>query len=104
MTTEKQPFLQDLQARLTELLRSTPAADVERNVKALVGQAFQRLELVTRDELDTCAGMLASLSERVSELERTVAALERERADRGGREVAAGSAGSAETPTAPPTD
>lgn len=84
MANDKPPFLQDLQARLSELLRSSPAADVERNVKALVGQAFQRLELVTRDELDACAGMLSALSARVAQLEQTVATLERERADAAG--------------------
>ena len=47
----RQAFLSDLQTRLVELLRSSPAADLERNLKALLGQTFQRLELVTREEL-----------------------------------------------------
>ncbi|MEN9315804.1 MAG: hypothetical protein RIS35_2197 [Pseudomonadota bacterium] len=76
---DKQPFLQDLQARLGELIRNSPAVDIERNLKALLGQAFQRMELVTRDEFDTFAQVLAALRARVDSLEATVARLESER-------------------------
>lgn len=76
---DKQPFLQDLQARLGELIRSSPAADIERNLKALLGQTFQRMELVTRDEFDTFAQVLSALRARVETLEATVAKLEAER-------------------------
>lgn len=77
MSIDKQPFLQDLQARLSELLRNSPATDIERNVRALLGQAFQRMELVTRDEFDTFAQVLAALRARIESLEATVAELER---------------------------
>ena len=76
---DKQPFLQDLQARLGELIRNSPAADIERNLKALLGQTFQRMELVTRDEFDTFAQVLSALRARVESLEATVAKLEAER-------------------------
>ena len=73
---DKQPFLQDLQARLGELIRNSPAADIERNLKALLGQQFQRMELVTRDEFDAFAQVLSALRARVESLEATVAKLE----------------------------
>lgn len=76
MAPDKQSFLQDLQARLSELVRTSPAGDLERNLKAMLGQAFQRLELVTRDELDDYAAVLAALRGRVVQLEEAVAALE----------------------------
>jgi hypothetical protein len=76
MSTPAQSILQDLQNRLGDLMRSTPAADVERNVKAVVNQAFQKLDLVTRDELDAYAQALAALKERVGVLEQRIAALE----------------------------
>lgn len=79
MSTDKQNFLQDLQARLSELLRTSPAGDVERNLKAVLGQAFQRLELVTREEFDDYAALLASLRGRIAQLEESVARLEAER-------------------------
>lgn len=77
MTTDKQTLLQDLQSRLAELMRNSPAADVERNMKALLGQTFERLELVTREEFDGYVEMLAALRGRVARLEQTVQALER---------------------------
>jgi BMFP domain-containing protein YqiC len=77
MTTDKQTLLQDLQSRVAELIRSGPAADVERNLKALLGQTFERLELVTREEFDGYVEMLAALRARVARLEQAVQALER---------------------------
>lgn len=78
MATDKQNILQDLQTRLAELMRTSPAGDLERNLKAVLGQAFQRLELVTREEFDDYAALLASLRARVLQLEQTIADLERE--------------------------
>jgi hypothetical protein len=77
MTVDRQTFLQDLQNRLAELARKGPAADLERNIKAVLAQAFQRLELVTRDEFDAHVDMLAALRQRVTQLEETIATLER---------------------------
>lgn len=65
--------LADLQARLSELLRNGPAADIERNVKALLAQAFQRADLVTREEFDAQLERLARLQERVEQLEKLLA-------------------------------
>ncbi len=80
MTADSQPskqsILQDLQARLAELIRTSPAADVERNMKAMFGQAFDRLELVTREEFDTYVDLLSSLRARIAKLEQTVDELE----------------------------
>ena len=44
---EKQVFFQDFQQKLIELFRASPAADIERNLKALLGQTFNKLELVS---------------------------------------------------------
>ena len=77
MTTDKQTLLQDLQNRLTELMRNSPASDIERNLKALLGQTFERLELVTRDEFDGQVELLGSLRARVARLEKAIDALER---------------------------
>jgi len=76
MTTDKQTLLQDLQGRLSELFRNSPAADMERNLKALLGQTFERLELVTREEFDGYVELLGSLRARVAKLEAAVEALE----------------------------
>lgn len=70
MSTTPPSLLAELQSRLAELLRNSPAADVERNMKALLAQAFQRADLVTRDEFDSQLERLARLQERVEQLEK----------------------------------
>ena len=37
---EKQSFVHDFQQKLLEMFRASPAADLERNIKALMGQTF----------------------------------------------------------------
>lgn len=71
-----QAFLNDLQTRLVALLRASPAADVERNVKAMLTQTFQRLDLVTREEFDLQRELLARARARLEQLEARVAELE----------------------------
>ena len=66
---ERQAFLQDVQQRIAELVRSSPAADLERNVKAMLAQAFQRMDLVTRDEFEVQLEAVARLRRRVEALE-----------------------------------
>lgn len=71
-----QTLMQDLQERVGALLRTSPAADLERNLKAMLAQAFQRLDLVTRDEFDTLAEVLAGLRTRIEALEAALAQYE----------------------------
>lgn len=73
---DKPSFLDDLQRRLTALFEQTPAADVQKNLRALLMQQFARMELVTREEFDTQAQVLARTRERLEALERRVAQLE----------------------------
>lgn len=76
---EKAAFLDDLQQRLASLIEGTPAADLQRNLKALLSQQFARLELVTRDEFDAQVRVLARTREKLQELERRLAELESRR-------------------------
>ena len=64
-----QALIADLQERLSGLLRSSPAADLERNLRAVLGQTFQRLDLVTRDEFDAQLERMARLQDRIARLE-----------------------------------
>jgi hypothetical protein len=79
MATDKQSFLLDLQQRLGEIVRNSPASDIERNLKAVLAQAFQKMELVTREEFDATVELLASMRTRLQALERAVADLEERR-------------------------
>lgn len=74
----KQPtdVLNDLQSRVSDLLKNSPARDVERNVRAMLSQGFSKLELVTREEFDAQTQVLVRTRARLEELERRVAELE----------------------------
>ena len=87
MPVDRQPFLHDFQQRLLDLFRASPAADLERNLKALVNQSFNKLELVTREEFDIQIDLMRELSARVEALE--VAALRAGGSDAGGRDTRA---------------
>ncbi|MFP4827639.1 accessory factor UbiK family protein [Paraburkholderia sp. BR10879] len=66
----------DLQSRMSDLLKNSPARDVERNVRALLSQGFSKLDLVTREEFDAQTQVLVRTRQRLEELERRVAELE----------------------------
>lgn len=66
---DKQAFLHDFQQRIAELLKSSPAADIERNVKAMLAQGFQKMDLVTREEFDIQLALVERLRHRLDLLE-----------------------------------
>jgi BMFP domain-containing protein YqiC len=76
---DKTSFLDDLQDRVTAVMQQTPAADLQKNLKALLSQQFARLELVTREEFDTQSKVLARARTQLEELERRIAELEERR-------------------------
>ena len=61
-------WMEDFQKSLSDLIAKTPAADVERNVRALLTQAFSKLDLITREEFDIQADLLARTRTRVEQL------------------------------------
>lgn len=69
-------FLDDLQKRVAALLEHTPAADLQKNMKALLAQQFAQLDLVTREEFDTQAQVLARTRAKLEALEKRLAELE----------------------------
>ncbi len=71
-------ILDEIGAKLSELAASSPAKDIEKNVKAVLGSAFNRLDLVTREEFDVQREMLAHARYKLIELEERVTALEAE--------------------------
>ena len=71
--------LEDLAARAAALAANTPAAEVEKNVRALLSSAFGRLDLVTREEFDVHSAVLARAREKLTELEARLAQIETKR-------------------------
>jgi len=72
-------FFDDLSAKLSTAMNSSPAKDIEKNVRALLAQGFAKLDLVTREEFDIQAQVLARAREQLSALEARVAELEAQR-------------------------
>ena len=72
-------FLDEISAKLNEVMASSPARDFEKNARALLAQGFAKLDLVTREEFDVQAELLSRTRQKVKELESRVAALETQR-------------------------
>ncbi len=72
----KQRIAADLAAKFSEVLAMTPARDVEKNLKASLAAWLSRLDLVTREEFDVQAQVLARTREKLQELEVRLAKLE----------------------------
>ncbi len=66
----------EFQQKMSELLKNSPAKDIERNMKAMLSQGFSKLDLVTREEFDTQTQVLVRTRARLEELEQRVAQLE----------------------------
>lgn len=69
----------DLSAKLHEAVNNSPAKDIEKNMRALLMQGFAKLDLVTREEFDVQAQVLARAREQLAALEARVAELEAQR-------------------------
>ena len=68
-------WMEDLQKNISDLIARSPAADVERNVRAMMTQAFSKLDLVTREEFDVQRAVLARTRDKLEALERQLAEL-----------------------------
>ena len=66
----------DISARVSEVLAKSPAKDIEKNLRGMLSSAFSRLDLVTREEFDVQAKLLARTREKLVALEAHVTALE----------------------------
>ncbi len=72
-------FLDEISAKLNEIVASSPAKDFEKNARALLAQGFAKLDLVAREEFDIQAAVLDRTREKLTALEARVAALEEQR-------------------------
>ncbi len=63
-------------AAVSNVLPSQLSSDVQKNMRAALQSALERLDLVTREELEVQEAVLARTREKLQELEKKVAALE----------------------------
>jgi BMFP domain-containing protein YqiC len=75
-------FFNDLQQKVSQVIENSPAKDIEKNVKAMMTQGFAKLDLVTREEFDIQAQMLAKARAKLELLESRLAELEAKLTDK----------------------
>ena len=64
-----QTIANDMQNKVGDAIRQSPAKDLEKNVRGLMTQGFQKLDLVTREEFDLQTQVLARTRAKVTALE-----------------------------------
>lgn len=78
-TTEKtmdQKLLDEINEKIRSVMAQSPAADLEKNMRAMLTALFSRLDLVTREEFDVQRQVLARAREKLTQLEKRLAELE----------------------------
>ena len=68
--------IDEINAKVSEVLHTSPAKDIEKNIRMLLAGAFTRLDLVTRDEFDVQQEVLQRTREKLMVLEGKVSELE----------------------------
>lgn len=72
-----QSAAEDVQNKIGDAIRQSPAKDLEKNIRSLVSQGFQKMDLVTREEFELQAQVLAKTRAKLEELEAKIAQLEK---------------------------
>ena len=70
-------LFEEIDQKMREILARSPAADLEKNLRALIASAFSRLDLVTREEYDVQRELLARTRAKLEELEAKIAEFEK---------------------------
>ena len=76
MTMLNMDTLDDLARRIGRVIESSPARDIEKNIKALLQNGLQRLDWVAREEFEIQAQVLRRSREKLDALEARVVDLE----------------------------
>ena len=72
-----QKIIDDVTAKLKEVFGQSPAADIEKNLRAGLQSVFTKLDLVSREEFDVQQEVLLRTREKLEALEAKVAELEK---------------------------
>lgn len=78
-----QKIIEEVTAKLKDIFGQSPAADIEKNLRAGLQSVFAKLDLVTREEFDVQQEVLLRTRAKLEALEAKVAELEKQ--DAGGR-------------------
>ena len=69
-------ILDDLQTKLGQIMASSPAKDIERNIRATLTQAISRLDVVTTEEYEIQKLIITQMQNKILSLETRLAELE----------------------------
>lgn len=69
-------FFEEISAGISRALAATPAADIEKNLRAMLTAQFTKLDLVTRTDFDIQKELLTRAQARLAQLEARLAELE----------------------------
>ena len=72
-----QRIASDMQNKVGDAIRNSPAQDIVKSVRAMMNQGFQQIDLVTREVFDLQSKVLSKTREKLEALEAKVAALEK---------------------------
>lgn len=68
--------IEELSNKIKDMVASSPLADVDKNVHALIKGALTKMELVTREEFDVQTEVLRHAREQLTKLEAKLEELE----------------------------
>ncbi|WP_413438117.1 accessory factor UbiK family protein [Sulfuriferula sp. GW1] len=71
-----QKLLDEIGGKISQVISNSPARDIEKNIRAMMQSALQKLDLVTREEFDVQQEVLLRTREKLTELETRLAQLE----------------------------
>jgi len=72
-----QQLIDEVSAKVRDMLSTSPARDIETNLRAMLAATFARFDLVTRHEFDIQTELLARTREKLAALEARLAALDK---------------------------
>lgn len=73
-------LIDEIGAKISDVLSNSPARDVEKNLRALLASFFDRFDLVTREDFEVQKRVLERAQARIAELEKRVIGLEAQEA------------------------
>lgn len=70
--------INEISNKINEMIKSSPLADIDKNIHALIQGAFTKMELVSREEFDVQTEVLRNTREKLVQLEAKLAELEKQ--------------------------
>ena len=63
-----QKIFEEVSAKIKDVLGQSPAADIEKNLRAVLHSVFNQLDLVTREEFEVQQAVLLRTREKLEQL------------------------------------